>query len=45
MSENILKILYASEEEKVTIEDDGSIQITNIALEGGLINKEEHKNQ
>lgn len=29
LTENIMKILYASEEEKVTIQDDGSLTITS----------------
>lgn len=28
MTENVLKILYASEEEKVTIDDEGNLTIT-----------------
>lgn len=30
LTENILKILYASEEEKVTIDDDGNLKITSV---------------
>jgi hypothetical protein len=49
LTENILKILYASEEEKVTIDEDGSLTITGGAIEnfGGdedLLDEEEKFN-
>ena len=50
LTENILKILYASEEEKVSIDDNGALTITAIEgkgkIEGNeddLLNDEEEK--
>jgi hypothetical protein len=39
LTENILKILYASEEEKVTINEDGSLRIDGV--QGGDIHMDE----
>lgn len=36
LTENILKILYASEEEKVSIDEDGTLTISGGANEEGI---------
>jgi hypothetical protein len=53
LTDNVLKILYASEEEKVEIDDEGNLTITPAAgakekkaaeAEDEMINDEEEKN-
>ena len=45
LTENVLKILYASEEEKVTIDEEGNLTITGSKADNGddLLNDEEEE--
>lgn len=42
LTENVMKILYASEEEKITIDEQGNL---TIAVGDGLMHDEEHKDE